>query len=87
MGSLDQVGQMTILPKGALMGQESDNKMLSSESKKNAYFYDYVSKSPGQPKVSIRMLNFYCSQNALNVAQRSSTTLPVRRSIKSSDEE
>jgi len=44
---------MTILPKGELAGLESDNKMISAESKKNAYFFDYTSRSPGQPLVRV----------------------------------
>jgi hypothetical protein len=47
-----QVGQMTILPKSTLAGVEGvESKMLSSESKKNAYFFDYVQTVPGQPEV------------------------------------
>ena len=40
------------------MGQEQDSKMLAMESKNNAYFYDYVSKVPGQPKVSHGLCNY-----------------------------
>jgi len=49
-GSVEQVGQMTILPKGELAGADSESAMLSAESKKNSYFFEYVTKSPGQPK-------------------------------------
>ena len=49
-GSVDQVAQMTILPKGQLAGVESESAMLSAESKKNSYYFDYFQKSPGQPK-------------------------------------
>jgi len=63
MGTLDQVGQTTIMPKGELMGQEQDSKMLAMESKNNAYFYDYVSKVPGQPKRHFRTI-FSLAQGA-----------------------
>lgn len=49
-GSVDQVAQTTILPKGALMGEDNESKMLSAESKKNSYYFDYVAAVPGQPK-------------------------------------
>eukprot|EP00970_Alexandrium_tamarense_P004100 scaffold693_cov200-Alexandrium_tamarense.AAC.102 len=42
-GSVDQVAQSTILPKGELVGAEDDSKMLSATSKNNAYYFDYVS--------------------------------------------
>jgi hypothetical protein len=41
-GSVDNVAQMTILPKGDLAGQGDDSKMLSAVSKNNAYYFDYV---------------------------------------------
>jgi hypothetical protein len=44
---------MTILPKGELAGAEDiDSVMLSTESKKSAYFFDYKQKVPVQPEVS-----------------------------------
>lgn len=55
-GSVDQVGQMTILPKGQIAGQESESKMLNSESKKNSYYFDYVTKTPDQPKRHLRTI-------------------------------
>jgi len=42
---------MTILPKGELAGEESESKMLSALSQKGSYYFDYVTRSPGQPKV------------------------------------
>lgn len=63
MGTVDQVGQMTILPKGELAGVESDNKMLSAVSQKNSYYFDYVSKIPGQPKRHFRTI-FSLAQGA-----------------------
>jgi len=50
-GSVDQVAQMTILPKGELAGQENASKMIKAESKKNSYFFDYEAKATGQPLV------------------------------------
>eukprot|EP00579_Thalassiosira_antarctica_P031858 CAMPEP_0201992596 /NCGR_PEP_ID=MMETSP0905-20130828/1114_1 /ASSEMBLY_ACC=CAM_ASM_000554 /TAXON_ID=420261 /ORGANISM="Thalassiosira antarctica, Strain CCMP982" /LENGTH=269 /DNA_ID=CAMNT_0048547289 /DNA_START=26 /DNA_END=835 /DNA_ORIENTATION=- len=42
-GSVDEVAQSTILPKGELGGQDTDaSKMLSTMSKNNAYYFDYV---------------------------------------------
>lgn len=50
-GSVDEVGQATILPKGTLAGGEeasADSKMISAVAKKNAYFYDYVVVPQGE---------------------------------------
>lgn len=42
-GSVDEVAQTTILPKGELGGQDTNaSKMLSAVAKKNAYYFDYV---------------------------------------------
>ena len=43
-GSVDEVGQSTILPKSDLAGNKEDSKMLSAVSKNNAYYFDYVAK-------------------------------------------
>ena len=43
-GSVDEVGQSTILPKSELAGNKEDSKMLSAVSKNNAYYFDYVAK-------------------------------------------
>lgn len=43
-GSVEQVGQSTILPKSELAGNKEDSKMLSAVSKNNAYYFDYVAK-------------------------------------------
>ncbi|GMH70559.1 hypothetical protein TL16_g05439 [Triparma laevis f. inornata] len=48
-GSLDQVAQTSILPKGELAGSEVESKMLSSDSKNSAYYFDYVVALPDQP--------------------------------------
>lgn len=42
-GSVDQVAQATILPKGELGGQPDDSKMISATSRRNAYYFDYTS--------------------------------------------
>ena len=47
-GSVDQVAQTTILPKGELAGVDDTSKMLSAVSKNNAYYFDYVA-SPVVP--------------------------------------
>lgn len=42
-GSVDNVAQTTIMPKGELAGQDDKgSKMLSAVSKNNAYYFDYV---------------------------------------------
>ena len=41
-GSVDAVAQATILPKGELGGTSDESKMLSAVSKKNSYYFDYV---------------------------------------------
>jgi hypothetical protein len=65
-GSVDEVAQTTILPKSELAGVDGvESKMLSAESKKQSYFFDYMSKVPGQPNVSTaipfssKCLSFY----------------------------
>ena len=56
-GSVDEVAQATILPKSTLAGKdEIESKMLSAESKKQAYFFDYTQKVPGQPQTRFRTI-------------------------------
>jgi len=55
-GSVDAIAQMTILPKSELVGEKTDNQMLSADSKKDAYYFDYISQSPGQPKRHFRTI-------------------------------
>lgn len=62
-GSVDQVAQMTILPKGSLAGDETESTMISAESKKNAYMFDYKSKVPNQPERHFRTI-FALAQGA-----------------------
>jgi len=55
-GSVDQIAEQTILPKGTLAGEKTDNLMLSADSKGGSYFFDYVSQSVGQPKRHFRTI-------------------------------
>jgi len=48
-GSVDEVGQSTILPKELAGGDGSTSRMISSISQRGAYYFDYVS-SPTVPK-------------------------------------
>lgn len=42
-GSVEEVAQATIMPKGELAGQDTDaSQMLSATKKNNAYYFDYV---------------------------------------------
>ncbi len=45
------MAQTTILPKGVIAGEDTESAMLSAESKKQAYFFDYRAKPPGQVEV------------------------------------
>lgn len=54
-GSVDNVAQTTIMPKGDLAGQDdTGSKMLSAVSKNNAYYFDYVATPvvPTEPGTS-----------------------------------
>lgn len=54
---LFQVAQATILPKSTLAGiTDITSKMLNAESKKQAYFFDYVTKVPEQPETHFRTI-------------------------------
>jgi hypothetical protein len=54
-GSIDQIEQQMILPKGQIGGaKDTESVMLNTESKKSAYFFDYKQKIPGQPEVSFK---------------------------------
>jgi hypothetical protein len=56
-GTVDQVAQFTILPKGEVGGAEGvTSVMLSSESKKSAYFFDYKQTVPVQPETHFRTI-------------------------------
>jgi len=48
LGSLENVGMATILPKGELQGSPVESEMLSMKTKKGAYYYDYTVSVPGQ---------------------------------------
>mmetsp|Transcript_7752 Transcript_7752/g.22061 ORF Transcript_7752/g.22061 Transcript_7752/m.22061 type:complete len:229 (+) Transcript_7752:102-788(+) len=67
-GSVDEVAQATILPKTTLAGvNDVESKMLSAESKKQAYFFDYVTKVPQQPETHFRTI-FALATEAANGA-------------------
>ena len=52
-----QVAQATILPKSTLAGKDDiESKMLSAESKRSAYFFDYYVKTPSQPQTRFRTI-------------------------------
>ncbi|VEU39461.1 unnamed protein product [Pseudo-nitzschia multistriata] len=56
-GSVDEVGQATILPKAELAAKQGiESEMLSAVSKKQAYFFDYVQSVPSQPKTHFRTI-------------------------------
>lgn len=56
-GSVDDVGQSTILPKSELAGNDGvDATMLSAVVKKQAYFFDYVQTVPSQPKTHFQTI-------------------------------
>ena len=51
-GSVDNVAQMTILPKGELAGlSDIQSTLLSAEAKQKSYIFDYKQIVPGQPEV------------------------------------
>lgn len=51
-GSVDEVGQATILPKELAGGDGSTSTMISSVSKKGAYYFDYIA-SPTVPVTQV----------------------------------
>ena len=56
-GSADEVAETTILPKSTLAGvQGVESEMLKVESKKQSYFFDYVTEVPSQPKTHFRTI-------------------------------
>jgi hypothetical protein len=59
---LQIISEATILPKSTLANIEGvDSKMLSAESKKQAYFFDYTQTVPGQPKTHFRTIFSFAS--------------------------
>jgi len=68
LGTVDQVGQMTILPKGGILSSspvegEPESKLLAAVSKKNAYYFDYTVQIPGESMMHHRSI-FYLAQGA-----------------------
>lgn len=78
-GSVEQVAEATILPKGELAGLESDNTLITAESKKNAYYFDYTTKIPDQPKRHVRTI-FSLVQGATGGAGSILVTLTAQTS-------
>mmetsp|Transcript_33394 Transcript_33394/g.37998 ORF Transcript_33394/g.37998 Transcript_33394/m.37998 type:complete len:239 (+) Transcript_33394:102-818(+) len=62
-GSVAQVAQTTILPRGEINLETTKSVMLNAESKKNAYFFDYKVTPPNQPETHYRTI-FYLAQGA-----------------------
>jgi len=76
-GSVDQVAQMTIMPKGNIAGEETVSSMINAESKKNAYIFDYMSKVPKQPERHFRTI-FTLAQGATGGAGSVLVTLTAQ---------
>ena len=56
-GSVETVADQTILPKGELMGVETESKMLSAVSEKQSYVFDYQQSVPNvQPMTHFRTI-------------------------------
>lgn len=56
-GSVDDVAQATILPKAEIAAKQGiESEMLATESKKQAYFFDYVQSVPSQPTTHFRTI-------------------------------
>lgn len=56
-GAVDQVAAQTILPKGKIAGVDVESKMLSSQSKNQAYYFDYTQAVPDvQPLTHMRAI-------------------------------
>jgi hypothetical protein len=56
-GSVDEVAQATILPKGELAGVTGvESEMLSATTVKQAYMFDYTQKVPNQPQTHFRTI-------------------------------
>jgi len=86
-GSVDQVAQSTILPKNQLaLAEENESKMISAESKKNAYYFDYTIKVPEQPKRHFRTI-FDLKQGATGGAGAVLVTLTAQTTSKRYDDE
>lgn len=76
-GSVEEVAQSTILPKGQIMGEETTSKLISAESKKNAYIFDYSAAVPGQPERHFRSI-FTLAQGATGGAGANLVTITVQ---------
>lgn len=68
-GTVEQVGQMTILPKGGVLPLDSEqeqpeSKLLEAISRQNTYLFDYNVKVPGDISVIHHRALFYLAQGA-----------------------
>jgi hypothetical protein len=68
-GTVEQVGQMTILPKGGLLPLDSEqeppeSKLLEAISRQNTYLFDYTVKVPGDIFIIHHRALFYLAQGA-----------------------
>lgn len=56
-GTVDEVAQATILPKGEIANVVNvESNMISASSQKQAYFFDYVQTVPPQPETHFRTI-------------------------------
>ena len=51
-----QVAQSTVLPRGKIQGEQTESTLISAESKKNAYYFDYTAKAENQPETHFRAI-------------------------------
>lgn len=68
-GTVEQVGQMTILPKGGVLPldseqQQPESKLLEATSRQNTYLFDYLIKIPGDLSAVHHRALFYLAQGA-----------------------
>mmetsp|Transcript_10170 Transcript_10170/g.14926 ORF Transcript_10170/g.14926 Transcript_10170/m.14926 type:complete len:237 (-) Transcript_10170:793-1503(-) len=76
-GSVDQVAQQTILPRGELNMESTKSVMLKAESKKNAYIFDYKVTPPNLSETHYRTV-FYLAQGATGGAGAVLVTLTAQ---------
>jgi len=76
-GSVDQVAQQTILPRGEVNLETTKSVMLSAESKKNAYIFDYKVTPPNLSETHYRTV-FYLAQGATGGAGAVLVTLTAQ---------
>jgi hypothetical protein len=82
-GTVEQVGQMTILPKGGVLPldseeQQPESKLLEATSRQNTYLFDYLIKIPGDLSVIHHRALFYLAQGATGGAGSILVTLNLQ---------